>query len=91
MASKKEGVLGKMIQKIPYLIGIHCFAHRNNLILKDIGKVLGKFEKFQTFIYKLISFFNDSSKRSQVLRDFQKVHDDGHHYIYTLIHPYDIR
>ena len=34
--SEKEGLVGKLLKRIPHLISIHCVAHRAALGIKDL-------------------------------------------------------
>ena len=56
----------------PYLIQIHCIAHKLELAVLDACKQVQYVEKFQNIIKRLLKFYSKSGKRLHELSEVGK-------------------
>lgn len=68
-----QGGLGAILKKdVPYLIQIHCIAHKLELAVLDACKQVQYVEKFQNIIKRLLKFYSKSGKRLHELSEVGK-------------------
>ena len=69
-----QGGLGAILKKdVPYLIQIHCIAHKLELAVLDACKQVQYVEKFQNIIKRQLKFYSKSGKRLHELSEVGKV------------------
>ncbi|KAL4498608.1 hypothetical protein ABPG72_019726 [Tetrahymena utriculariae] len=62
VSSDKNGVNGKLKQKIPYLLANKCLAHLASLGVKDLAKEYDEIDSLNHYVYKICSVFNTKNK-----------------------------
>jgi hypothetical protein len=91
VASTKEGVIRKLKNLKPYLMGIHCMAHRINLTLKDAVKAETKVRSLHETSYLLISFLRETSKKHAIFQTELTEVAETRGRALELIQPFDVR
>ena len=76
MMGKDNGVVRKFKIDSPYLLEMHCIAHKLALSSLDAAKQVGEVKYFESILQSLHSYFSKSSKRIEHLRTWQDVLDD---------------
>jgi hypothetical protein len=88
MRSRDEGLLGHLLKNRPYLLDIHCMAHRFALGLNKATDENSKITEVLNFVSDLYSFFSRSPKRILKLLEKQNEIEE---YTQHLIQPCKIR
>lgn len=66
--------LGAILKRdIPYLIQIHCIAHKLELAVLDACKQVNYVEKFQNIVKRLLKYYSKSGKRLHELSEVGKI------------------
>ena len=73
MMGKDNGVVKKFKTDNPYLLEMHCIAHRLALSSLDAAKQVGEVKYYESMLQSLHSYFSKSSKRIEHLRMWQEV------------------
>ena len=73
---KDNGVVRKLKIDSPYLLEMHCIAHKLALSSLDAAKQVGEVKYFERKFQSLHAYFSKSSKRIEHLRTWQDVLDD---------------
>lgn len=69
MSGAANGVAAKMKEVQPNLVFVHCFCHRLELALKDALKGNRFYQKVETVLSGLYTFFHRSPKRRHLLKE----------------------
>ena len=77
MTGKNNGVAKRMKDNSPYLISIHCMAHRLALCTSQAANGIPYLSKFKETLTALYRYFDKSALRSQSLTEFQKIFQEA--------------
>ena len=88
MTSKNNGVAKRMKDDSPYLISIHCMAHRLALCTSQAANGIPYLSKFKETLTALYRYFDKSALWSQSLTEFQKIFQEAE---LTIKEVFDIR
>ena len=58
MMGKTNGVVAKLQESAPSMVGIHCFAHRLELACRDVVKKHRQYEEIEQILQDLYSFYH---------------------------------
>ncbi|MCO5575073.1 hypothetical protein L7F22_028870 [Adiantum nelumboides] len=72
MRGVNNGVLTKLQQKVPHIIGVHCVAHREALVVSDACDKFVEFTFVDAFANKVYAWVGRSTKRHQNLDKLMK-------------------
>ena len=72
MTGDKKGVAVRLGLGNPFMVGIHCIAHRAALAAKDVFEQFEYAKWFDTLLSRTHGFFSKSSARIEALADVQK-------------------
>ncbi|CAF3520458.1 unnamed protein product [Rotaria socialis] len=72
-------------------IYIHCFAHKLNLVIRDVSKVVPYLPEFYSIVSKIYSYFHSSSVTSECFKSVQQKLMIGHNISTSLKHWCDTR
>lgn len=67
MSGKHSGVSTRITEKARFSYYIHCYAHRLNLVLVDVVKVVPEASQFFSLLERLYVFFSGSYIRSSTM------------------------
>lgn len=67
MVGVNEGVVAKLKRLIPHLVGVHCIAHRENLVVKDACENFVEFVYLDKFANKIREWLGESTLRREEL------------------------
>jgi hypothetical protein len=73
MSGKHSGVQAILREK--YMIAaiyVHCFAHRLNLVICDVSKVVPYLSEFYSIISKIYVYFHSSSVTNEWFKKIQE-------------------
>jgi hypothetical protein len=73
MTGSKNGVVKKLKDKVPTLIGVHCTAHRLNLASSQAAKNVTDVKQFDDVLRQLYDFFDNSNVRTAGFLVVQKI------------------
>lgn len=73
MLGKRNGVAAKIAERIPYLFTTHCIAHRLALACNSAEKHVPFCKHVENIMKSVYSFFSSSSKRQEMLRQYQNI------------------
>ena len=73
MTGKNNGVSKRMKDDSPFLLSIHCMAHRLALCTSQAANGIPYLAKFKEILTALYRYFDKSALRSQTLSEFQKI------------------
>ena len=76
MTGKENGVAALLKRVNPYLISIHCVAHRLALASSQAASEVSTIVKYRQTLSALYGHFSHSSVKSHELREIQQVLDD---------------
>jgi hypothetical protein len=71
ISGNKKGLLNLIKQNNPYLIGVHCYAHQFNLIIKSLFIKNVELCEIKNKIYKIIKYINSSENRLSLFHNIQ--------------------
>ena len=69
LTGKNSGLVVRLKEKFPNVQSVHCLAHRLELAVKDALKEVAGTNQFETFISKLYSLYNQSTRNARLLRE----------------------
>ncbi|CAM4973722.1 unnamed protein product [Rotaria socialis] len=72
-------------------IYMHCFAHKLNLVIRDVSKVVPYLPEFYSIVSKIYSYFHSSSVTSECFKSVQQKLMIGHNISTSLKHWCDTR
>ena len=75
MLGKRNGVAAKIAERNPYLFTMHCIAHRLALACNSAEKQVPFCKYVEDIMKSIYSFFSSSSKRQEILRQYQSILD----------------
>ncbi|XP_062614641.1 zinc finger protein 862-like [Saccostrea cucullata] len=75
MTGVKNGLVARLKEGHPELIGVHCIAHRLELAFRDVFKKDKMYTQLSTLLLGLFYFYKNSSKQRKSLRECIKVLD----------------
>ncbi len=75
MLGKRNGVAAKIAERNPYLFTTHCIAHRLALACNSAENQVSFCKHVENIMKSIYSFFSSSSKRQEILRQYQTVLD----------------
>lgn len=73
MMGRKSGLLTRMQEEYPHVVGVHCLAHRLELSFRDIFRNNKYYVKLSTLLIGLFYFYKNSPKQRKGLREAMKV------------------
>ena len=77
MVGRKNGVGARLRSKyVPYLVQVHCIAHRLALAAANACKKVSSFDQFQCTLKQVYRFYTNSPVRYNSLRELQQVLED---------------
>jgi len=88
MTGNKTGVATQLKRDHPFLISIHCMAHRLALCTSQAASGIPYLDRFKENLTAMYKYFDKSALRSTNLGEFQKIFDDPQ---IKLKEVYDIR
>ena len=71
MTGRKSGVVAKLREHTPSLIGIHCAAHRCALTASQAAKQIPQLKEYSHTLTNIFYYFSGSALRSNKLREIQ--------------------
>jgi len=73
MSGKHAGVQAILREDfITTAIYVHCFAHRLNLVICDVSKVVPYLSEFYSIVSKIHKYFHKSSVTNEWFKHFQQ-------------------
>ena len=76
MMGKDSGVATRLLSDNPYMVSMHCVAHKLALSCVDATKSVKEVGYYEGMLHAIHSYFSRSSKRLEHLRNWQDVLDD---------------
>lgn len=76
MTGKENGVAALMVAENPYLIPVHCIAHRLALATSQAAKSIPYLVKFQRYLVSIYSYFRHSTNRVHDLQEIERILED---------------
>ncbi|XP_060589612.1 zinc finger protein 862-like [Ruditapes philippinarum] len=73
MTGRKNGVVVKLKEHSPSLVGAHCAAHRTALATSQAAKYVHEMDEYSRTVSSVFRYFSNSSLRSNRLRAIQSV------------------
>ncbi|MEW8544162.1 MAG: hypothetical protein AB2693_11565 [Candidatus Thiodiazotropha sp.] len=89
MMGRKTGVAKRLKDYNPFMINIHCIAHRVALAASGAGKEIEKIAKFRQTVNSVYNYFDNSAVRYERLRELNSALDDND--IVSLKEPCSVR
>ena len=71
MVGRKTGVATRMKAKNPFVVSVHCAAHRLALVSSQAAREVSYMTKFMETLHALYNFFHNSAVRSSKLHSIQ--------------------
>ncbi|XP_061192620.1 uncharacterized protein C17orf113-like [Saccostrea echinata] len=71
MTGRKNGVIVRLKEYSPALVGIHCAAHRCALAASQASKCIPQLKKYSDTVANIFFYFSGSALRSNKLREIQ--------------------
>ncbi|KAK3084326.1 hypothetical protein FSP39_011612 [Pinctada imbricata] len=71
MTGRKNGVVQRLREQVPYLVGIHCAAHRCALAASQAAKRIPLLRQYSDTVSNIFFYFSGSALRSNKLREIQ--------------------
>ena len=78
MTGRENGVATRLLSDNPYMLSMHCVAHKLALSCIDATKSVREVGYYEGMLHAIHSYFSRSSKRLEHLRNWQDVLDDPH-------------
>ena len=69
MFGRKSGVVARLKELFPNIIGWHCCAHRLELAVNDVVKEMGAINHFKSLLDSLYSLYSTSGKNRMELKE----------------------
>ncbi|KAK5848763.1 hypothetical protein PBY51_008456 [Eleginops maclovinus] len=77
MVGRKNGVAQQLRQNdCPYLVNIHCGAHRTALAARDASKAVREIDAYVTTVNNTYTYYKNSPIRTHRLKELQKEMDE---------------
>ena len=76
MTGKDSGVATRLLSDNPYMVSMHCVAHKLALSCVDATKSVKEVGYYEGMLHAIHAYFSRSSKRLEHLRNWQDVLDD---------------
>ena len=76
MTGKHIGVANRLKEQNPYMLSMHCVAHKLALSSLDAAKSVKEVRYYEGALHSIHAYFSRSSKRLEHLRVWQEVLDD---------------
>ena len=76
MTGKNSGVATRLLSDNPYMLAMHCVAHKLALSCLDAAKSVKEVAYYEGMLHALHSYFSRSHKRIEHLRAWQEILDD---------------
>ena len=73
MTGRKNGVIKRLQDQCPSLVGVHCAAHRCALAASQATKDIPEMEWYSRVVTNVFRFFSNSALRENKLRDIQEL------------------
>lgn len=73
MTGKRNGVVKRLKDVCPSLVGVHCAAHRCALASSQAAKKIPELDSYQRTVSNIFWYFTNSSLRCNKLREVQKL------------------
>lgn len=73
MTGKRGGVVVKLREYSPSLVGVHCAAHKISLATSQAAKTVPEMDYYSRTVTSVFKYFANSSLRSNRLREIQSV------------------
>ena len=73
---KQNGVANRLKNENPYMLSMHCVAHKLALSSLDAAKSVKEVAYYEGMLHAIHSFFSRSSKRLEHLEVWQDILDD---------------
>ena len=86
MLGCKSGVVVRLKEQTPTLIGVHCAAHRLNLASSQAADKVGYVKKFHSILRQLCDFFENSTVRMAGLQAIQTLIQEKDRLLATCIY-----
>lgn len=64
MFGRKSGVVSRLKELFPNIIGWHCCAHGLELVVNDVVKEIGAINHFKALLDKLYTLYSTSGKKT---------------------------
>ncbi|XP_049904301.1 zinc finger protein 862-like [Epinephelus moara] len=72
MVGARSGVVSRLKEKTPYIIGVHCMAHRLELSFKDVIKSISLFQQVEELLSGLYTFYHVSPlNRANLVKSYK--------------------
>ncbi|MCO5579656.1 hypothetical protein L7F22_033513 [Adiantum nelumboides] len=88
MLGRKTGLISLLKKDVPHVMGIHCIAHREALVVKDACECFGEFKQVDQFANKVREWVGDSCIQRQELK---KLMDDFFPKHYEILRIHGVR
>ena len=73
MTGLDKGVTGRLKEKNPHMVNIHCMAHRLALCTSQAASSINQMQKYQTWLTQLFYYFKRSATREHELHKVQAI------------------
>jgi len=73
MTGRHNGVVKRLRDEIPELIGVHCAAHRCSLAASQAAKFVPELQSYARTVSNIFYYFSNSALRSNKLREIQSL------------------
>ena len=75
MTGKHNGVVKRLRDEVPELIGVHCAAHRCSLAASQAAKFVPELQSYSRTVTSIFYYFSNSALRCNKLREIQSLLD----------------
>ena len=76
MIGKNSRVATRLLSDNPYMLAMHCVAHKLALSCPDAAKSVKEVTYYEGMLHALHSYFSSTHKRTEHLRAWQEILDD---------------
>ncbi|XP_071154595.1 zinc finger protein 862-like [Mytilus edulis] len=73
MTGKKTGVVVRLREHVPTLIGVHCAAHKCSLATSQAARSITELQSYSRTVSNIFHYFSNSALRSNKLRQIQSL------------------
>jgi len=73
MTGRKSGVVFRLREHVPILIGVHCATHRCALATSQAAKAIPEFESYARTVSSIFHHYGNSALRANKFREIQKL------------------
>ena len=85
MTGCHDGVVARLKETTPSVIGVHCAAHRLNLASSQAGDAIPYVKKFNNILRQLFDYFDKSAVRSAGLQAIQTLVEEQGNFIGSML------